>query len=318
MTVLGVDISKHQGQVDHARIAAAGMKFCICKATEGVGYVDPRFAENISKIYEVQRNGQVYYPGAYHFARPDSVGGGQDGRDEGHSFCDAIEAALDGIGDVKDGFLPPALDFEKYSESDYKDNIPWIEGWIEVVEERLGRKPMIYTGRNVWRYEVGNTDRFINYPLWLVYYTKNAAPVRAMKQLPWPKWKLWQYSGGGRYQHHPDVPGVGVVDVNRFDGTLEDLKRFANGSGDVPVKEQVENPFFDLDGQSGPYVARVQALLLAHGYGPQGLVGADSRPDGQAGPATKQALLDFKRDIGLVENTWVDWPTWWSLIASVG
>jgi hypothetical protein len=40
----------------------------------------------------------------------------------------------------------------------------------------------------------------------------------------------------------------------------------------------------------GAAVRRLQALLLADGHGPKGLVGKDGRPDGSAGPATKAAL----------------------------
>jgi hypothetical protein len=40
----------------------------------------------------------------------------------------------------------------------------------------------------------------------------------------------------------------------------------------------------------GAAVKRLQALLLADGHGPKGLVGNDGRPDGTAGPATRAAL----------------------------
>lgn len=315
--IQGIDVSHHQGNVDHQAVADSGMKFCVCKATEGTDYEDPRFEENIQKIREV--TGHVYYPGAYHFARPDSVGGAEDGRAEAEDFCDVVERVC---GDITKDFMPPALDFEKYSESDQNENIPWIENWIEVVEGRLGRRPMIYTGMNVWRYELGNTDRFVGYPLWLVYYTAGSAEV-PMESLPWNEWALWQYSGGGTYQHHPDVPGVGVVDVNRFAGTLEDLARFAN-AGEVPP-EPPPDPGFGwpppppqidihaLRGEFSIYVARVQGLLLAHRYGPGGLVGAGGLPDGLSGEKTESYLREFKRSCDLPDNTLVDWETWWML-----
>ena len=177
--IQGIDISHHQGDVNHQLVADSGMKFCIVKATEGQAWEDPSFAENIQKIRSVE--GQVYYPGAYHYARPDSVGGAEDGRAEAEDFCDVVERVC---GDITKDFMPPALDFEKYSESDQNENIPWIENWIEVVERRLKRQPMIYTGKNVWRYELGNTDKFVGYPLWLVYYTAGSSEV-PMESLPW-------------------------------------------------------------------------------------------------------------------------------------
>ncbi len=311
--IQGIDISSHQGDVNHQEVADSGMKFCIVKATEGRDWEDPLFEENIQKIRAVE--GQTYYPGAYHFARPDSIGGAEDGRAEAEDFCDVVQRVC---GDITQNFMPPALDFEVYSESDFNENTPWIQNWIDVVVERLNRKPMIYTGKNVWKYEVGNTNAFVSYPLWLVYYTAGSADV-PMESLPWNEWTLWQYSGGGTYQHHPDVPGVGVVDVNRFAGNLEALDLFAQGSGPPPpAPHRWPRPPLQIDlsklrGGHSVYTARVQGLLLAHRYGPDGLVGSDGLPDGLSGPKTEGYLQEFKVSCRLPDNTVVDWETWWML-----
>lgn len=307
----GIDVSQHQGEVDHQEVADSGMLFCICKATEGRDYVDPSFERNIATIREVEA--EDYYPGAYHFARPDSIGGAEDGRAEAEDFCEVIERVC---GDVTENFLPPVLDFEKYSESDQNENIPWIEAFLETVERRLGRRPMIYTGKNVWRYEVGNTSRFVNYPLWQVYYSGTA---QQPPEMPWPSWTMWQYSGGGDFQHHPVVPGVGVVDVNRWHGSLDALRVFAASSNVLPPDgnpwptppRQVDLKMFQ--GVYSGYVARVQGLLLGNSYGPDGLVGSNGLPDGRYGPKTQDALVSFKVAHGLPANTVMDWPTWWAL-----
>ena len=311
----GIDISKHQGDVNHLEVAESGMLFCICKATEGRNYEDPKFEQNIQQIRAVLEEGLDYYPGAYHFARPDSDGGGAaDGAAEAEDFCDVLERVC---GDILEYFLPPVLDFEKYSESDVNENIPWIDAWIEVVEGRLGRQPMIYTGSNVWRYEVGNTSKYINYPLWQVYYSGTASQPPVM---PWPSWTMWQYSGGGSYQHHPDVPGVGVVDVNRWHGTLEELMQFARAGGTPPpVDNTWPSPPKQVDlntlrGTFSEYVARVQGLLLSYGYGPDGLVNSSSGlPDGLMGNKTEGYLVDFKTKRSLPPNVVMDWATWWAL-----
>ena len=307
----GIDVSYHQGDVDHQQVADSGMKFCIVKATEGRDYEDPKFQQNIEGIEAVERDGtSVYYPGAYHFARPDSVGGYEDGRAEAEDFCNVVERVC---GDISESFMPPALDFERYSESDQDENIPWIEGWIETVEQRLKRKPMIYTGANVWRYEVGNTARFVDYPLWQVYYSGQATQPPAM---PWPSWSLWQYSGGGNFQHHPPVPGVGVVDVNRFYGSVDDLIAFANPSITPEKTWPSPPPTVDLNdfrGEYSVYVARIQGLLLSYNYGPDGLVGSNGLPDGRMGNKTEGYLSDFKSSHGLAPTSFIDWPTWWAL-----
>lgn len=45
----------------------------------------------------------------------------------------------------------------------------------------------------------------------------------------------------------------------------------------------------------GVNVRRLQGLLMADGYGPDGLVARNDRPDGIAGPATRKLLGDFQR-----------------------
>lgn len=260
----GIDVSHHQGSVDHQAVADSGMLFCMVKATEGADYEDPKFAENIKRIGQVQ--GRTYYPGATHYARPDNRQGRQGGEVEGNWFCDVVERVC---GDVRHNFMPPALDFEKYSESDVKDNVPWIQGWIDVVERRLGRRPAIYTGANVWRYEVGNSDAFIEHPLWQVYYSGTATQPPSM---PWPTWSMWQYSGGGDFQHHPPVPGVGVVDVDRFAGSLADLDSFAEASPRVAQSATATRP-----------VRTARQLQRIHSACAGAFVGASVRADWTCG-----------------------------------
>ncbi len=225
----GIDVSKHQGDVDFKATMSAGMKFAFVKCTEGIGYIDPCFHENWRKLVELDGD---YIRGAYHFARPDTGGGLKDGENEAWHFAHVLKEA----GHCAEGCLPPALDFEKYSDSGPEDNIPWVRGFINVIEKELGRKPIIYTGKNIWKYELGNTDAFTACPLWQVYYSDYKSK-RKLVTTPWPNWTFWQWSGGrGKgfdyrfwLMKNGKMPGIrsGFCDVNRFNGTLEELQRLA-------------------------------------------------------------------------------------------
>lgn len=331
--LLGADVSKHQGEVNFQALVDEGFKFCICKASEGADYTDPRFAESMQAMRELNASGVRLYPGAYHFARPDNRQGRAGGETEGRWFAQVLRSFV-GLDDLQNNFLPPALDFEKYSESDFKDNIPWIEGFLHVLEEENGRSGMVYTGPNIWKYEVGDTDQFVHYPLWEVKYSRSGAnagshpprmPTDTSKEF-WP-WTFWQWSGGGDFAYYGSIPGVGVVDVNNFQGAEEDLAKLANaGCGAGPDPEPTPEGMFSappdvkdlhtLRGTKSAYTARVQGLLLAWGYGPDGLVGSDGLPDGLSGDKTEGYLLDFKKKIGLPDDTWVTWETWWALTAN--
>ena len=62
----GIDVSRHQGTIDWAQVAASGQRFVLAKATEGLLTVDPTYATNRAGAMAA---GLEF--GAYHFARPD-------------------------------------------------------------------------------------------------------------------------------------------------------------------------------------------------------------------------------------------------------
>jgi hypothetical protein len=66
VTLEGGDESMWQGAVDWDAVKASGRAFEICKATEGVGYIDPQWAANRAGMLRIGIT-----PGAYHFSRPD-------------------------------------------------------------------------------------------------------------------------------------------------------------------------------------------------------------------------------------------------------
>ena len=304
--IQGIDISRHQGDVDFSAVEGAGMKFCFCKATEGGDYQDPRVSGYWSQLLETSM-----YRGLYHFARPDLRMGRSGGETEGKNFVRAAKS----LGHYRAGCLPPMLDFEKYSDSDEAENIPWIEGWLDVVETELARGAGIYTGANIWKYEVGNTADFAGRPLWQVDYTASRTEPKPIADGQWP-WAWWQWSGGGDFAYAGPVPGVnGACDVNRFSGTQEDLDRFALISEPLPAPSSGGiMPIVDIAQASSAAVMRVQGLLLSHGFGPSGLVGSDGRPDGIPGPKTIEALTAFNDLIGAQEATVVSPSTWYALI----
>lgn len=237
--VSGIDISNHQGTIDYDKVAGAGHQFAIAKCTEGGDWADPKFSANMEAIKALNGDGVRIYPGAYHFARPDIRSGRAGGELEGKWFSKTLLQL--GADTLANNFLPPALDYEKYNEDGAASNQNWVSGFLEVVENETGRRPMIYTGPNVWMYQLGNTAQFSESGLWEVDYSASGAdPDGAPTPMPkndntasWP-YSIWQWSGGGDSAHAgpvPGIPGSGVCDVNRFSGTLVELASFAQAKG---------------------------------------------------------------------------------------
>lgn len=344
-TLLGIDVSKNQGDIDFTKVRDAGFRFCICKATEGADYQDSRFVTNMQRIRDLGASSSLY-PGAYHFARPDNRAGRSGGETEGKWFCKVLGDTAKQLGiSLAHDFLEPVLDMETYDESDASDNVAWIDGFLAVVAGELGRTGMIYSGPNYWRYQVGDTDKFAKagVPLWEVKYTKNGGdPSQSPPRMPTDTRKtqwvasLWQWSGGGDYAYYGSVPGIpsGVADVNRVLGDESLLARLAAASSVTtgatspataraigqrrPAALPAPCPTIDLRdrrGRESSTTARVQGLLLSQGYGPDGLVSSKTgRPDGIDGDVTEAALSRFKQSVGLPADTVVDGSTWWMLV----
>lgn len=204
----GMDVSRHQGDVDWSKAAHNGARFSYVKATEGTDYTSPAFAAQFSGA---EKAGMVR--GAYHFALPNS----SSGREQADFF------ASHGGAWAPDGkTLPPALDLEynPYGRSCYGMNHQQMIGWISDFSDRMlkhtGRYPAIYTSTAWWDKCTGGATEFArNSPLWIPRYGSSVGKLPA----GWSLHTIWQYDDSGRY------PG----DQNYFNGTEEQLRKLAKG-----------------------------------------------------------------------------------------
>ncbi|MFE0675016.1 lysozyme [Streptomyces sp. NPDC058867] len=208
----GHDVSSHQRDVDWPGARAKGARFVYVKATESHTYRNPYFARQ----YNGSREAGLIR-GAYHFALPDRSSG----------KTQAAHFVRHGGGWTADGWtLPPALDIE-YNPYDRDEKcyglsrsgmVAWIKAFSAEVHRLTGRRPAIYTTAHWWNGCTGSSRAFAaRHPLWVARYD-SAGPGT----LPagWSTWTFWQYDNGGR------LPG----DQNLFNGSLDQLRRFARGS----------------------------------------------------------------------------------------
>ncbi len=112
------------------------------------------------------------------------------------------------------------------------------------------KKPMIYTGANFWNTwgDQEESEYWNQFPLWTPHWTTAAAPLMPS---PWTMWNFWQFTSKG--------PGEAfgsqslVVDLNRFNGTLQELLEFAG----------VSHPLEDLGTKVAILENRVDTLASA-------------------------------------------------------
>lgn len=303
--MLAIDISNAQGSIDFDKVASAGVRLVIVKATEGQGFVDPKFRENWAALLERPTISRA----AYHFARVDSdAADPRDAEIEAISFTSALKAA-----GGADECVCPWLDVEwKGTVDDDPKNLEWIRRFVEVVEAELGRSPGIYTGADVWAAKMAGSFEFGFLPLWQADVTSPAGRPEPMRVPGWSP-SMHQHSHVGRL--------LGIkrdVDLNVIIGGEQTLRaltelRIAGASSGGSV-----HPVLDLGAMPSAVrsdaVARVQGLLLAQGFGSEGLVDQEGQPDGKPGPKTRRAVEAFRARHRLSPGTVVDGEVWWRLL----
>jgi lysozyme len=185
--------------------AAAGIRFCFIKATEGDSEVDPRFLANwrAAKDAGIAR-------GAYHFFHPAIPVTAQ------------VDLFLRTVQPHDPGDLPPALDLEaplQWAPVPRADRVGRAVEWLRLVNQGVQRQPMVYVSPSFTAEVLENATALSAYSLWIAQYTSAPAP---RVPAPWNKWTFWQHTGQGT------AAGISTpVDLSWFNGTMEDLKRLA-------------------------------------------------------------------------------------------
>jgi lysozyme len=267
MTVLGIDVSHHQGSVGWRGVAGSGAAFAFVQATDGATFVDPEFS---SSWPAMKRAGLLR--GAYHFFQPTADLAAQQAL-----FLQTVQ--------LEPGDLPPVLDIEVAHGASAGALLAGMKQWLEAVEQATGRTPIIYTSPGFWKQQLGDSPDFARYPLWIANYGVDQPDVPAA----WSTWTFWQFSEKGTME------GVGgPVDLDTFHGSLDDLRAFASGGAAIQ------------EGFAGPKVSELQQRLKDLGFDPgaiDGVFGPRTKAalrnfqlakglvaDGIAGPKTLAAL----------------------------
>lgn len=218
----GIDISHHQSGINSF---GSDVDFVICKATEGVGYVDPQ----CDKLYQkAKRDGKLL--GVYHYARPNL---GNSAISEADWFVKNIQ-----------GYLHEAILVLDWEEGDL-GNISWVKSFLDRVQSLTGIKALVYMSASVMNSYDWSSIVNSDYGLWVANYgTNNGQPQEAVfNRYPvkyWSFYALWQYTSVGRIAGYN-----GNVDLDYFSGDKQAWLKYASASSsntkaNTPVKKSNE------------------------------------------------------------------------------
>lgn len=203
----GIDISNWQAGLD-ADSVFPNVDFVICKATEGVGFVDG-YCD--SWVQWCRAHGKPW--GFYHFANSN----------------DPVKEAAHFIDNTSNYFGEgiPVLDWEG------DQSVDWVNEFVKIVHDQTGIWPWIYA--NPWRFNQGGVEP--NCMRWIASYPDVLNPGLDYDPGEPPACDglvgCWQYASDGR------VPGyAGNLDTNHFFGSVGAWSAYAG----VPSSGQPSEP----------------------------------------------------------------------------
>lgn len=253
--VEGADISHHQGTIYPTVLYDAGIRFVILKASEHTSFVDTRFAENWPKLLD-----EGIVVGTYHFNRGNYLGAAQ-----ANHHLDVIDPLIQATGGE---IIPPYCDVETMDGVAKTTLGNRVHAFNQTIEEDF-KKGGNYSSYSLWNSYVGNVSWAKDYHNWVAHWTSADYPA-----LP-PGWTeestpFWQYGISGRYSWVSPAFATGVsgneLDMNRYFGTLAELKEFAGitpTEDDQTLQEQVDG----LVSEIAEINARLDALEADSGQG---------------------------------------------------
>lgn len=215
----GIDISNHQGSAGF-KISnhLSQIDFCICKASEGTGFVDAYCDVFVQTLIAA---GKPW--GFYHFA------GNGDPVSEAEYFHRNTSNYF--------GKGVPVLDWEG------DQSVDWVNRFTSRIHELTRVHPWIYG--NPWRFNQGGVDQ--NCMRWIASYPNVVSPPIDYDLPDTPQTDglvgAWQFCSDGR------LPGYsGNLDFNVFYGDAEAWQRYVTGdNAQSPEPIEPDTDVFEND-----------------------------------------------------------------------
>jgi len=203
-TYYGIDISHWNGHVLTDLSKKDSLTFVICKATQGIDFVNTDYKTNRSFIKE-----SGWIGGAYHF-----YDFGQDPVRQADHFIAVV-------GELGQKSMSPILDIEQASlPKDQSISVARLHVdlliFLDALEAHYGRTPIVYTDLNFANVYLAN-PLFARYPLWLAEYSKSVEP-QVPKTWVGKGYLIWQKTDHYSIDSH-------WTDFDVFTGIKEHLYR---------------------------------------------------------------------------------------------
>ncbi|WP_181188326.1 glycoside hydrolase family 25 protein [Actinopolyspora mortivallis] len=220
--IYGIDVSHHQGPFDMHRARAEDFEFAFLKATEGDGFVDHRFAENLANA----RSAGLLVA-AYHYQRAGA----------------SAAAQAEHIARIVPTDVPVILDVEEGG-----GHAELAHALTAQLHRRGFHTPLIYLPEWYWR-RIGEPDLSGFPPLWKSRYPDNRGGYASEIYQRVPE-HFWNGYGGNhvavlQFTSQATVAGNTPVDANAHLGTRRDLDNLLTPQGE-DMRADERQALFDI------------------------------------------------------------------------
>jgi lysozyme len=196
--------------------------FVYAKVSQGVTGKDAKFAEFWKRLGKLQKGHEVHR-GAYHF-----LSSSTDAIAQANTFLTLLEQN----GGLAATDMPPVLDLEWDSRrtdptDQWKNHtadqiLDKTMKWLEHVQKKTGRAPLVYTNSVWWRERIGSEQKFAalkGFPIWIADYSTSARAVEVPRVPNKTPWALWQFTDGALV----GTTFKNGLDANIFKGSKKDF-----------------------------------------------------------------------------------------------
>lgn len=209
MRAKGIDISHWQGKF----IPKGNADFVIIKASEGT-VTDNMFLENLPAVFS--------HPvtGAYHYFRT--------------GINPVAQAEL--FSQKAAGFDFLVVDYEKTNNQLDDAGEAGLKAFWDTLARMVDIPVLLYTSPYIYRDNLCHyRDFWKSVPLWMAHYNGEDPEKGSPEIFEGEGWRIWQYSGPGNGQGRKYGVQSANVDLNVYNGTLEDMVKWLE-KGEEPMK----------------------------------------------------------------------------------
>jgi lysozyme len=235
--VYGIDVSKWQGLMNWETAKNAGANYAFiragsCTYADGTNYTDYEFIRNSTIA-------PLYMPvGYYWYYRPK------------HSYKSQAEYFVNLTSSVAN-HMPLVCDIETNDGLEFYYVEKNLKLFLDELESLTGKKPLIYTNIGFWHENIYSN---VNKPIWAVekdlWVANFTTATEPRIPITWREkdWLFWQFSADGNERGEefgvPREPGAPPpsIDLNRFNGTIDEFNAYIEGIVVEPPPEPPVEP----------------------------------------------------------------------------